>query len=183
MSQPKSSELKRQCIQKGIVFHRGGGSGKGGRYICEDFRRLLEYHGAPRPSLSPLPLSLSKSAKASTAHIHSSEGDKCLICFDKLSEVARLPCGHDSFHYQCILKWENTCPLCRSHYSVDDIVIDNVRTNNISIIANKDSVTRHESYIKIQLPFTSNDTVEIVETTVKVKINGNVFVISIGNRE
>jgi hypothetical protein len=42
---------------------------------------------------------------------------ECCICMDKnTNNWVDIPCGH-SFHYECIIEWNqtsNTCPICRS---------------------------------------------------------------------
>nr|QBK89851.1 MAG: ring finger domain protein [Pithovirus LCPAC101] len=176
MSQARKKDLRNECLSKGIDLPKSRGSGKSGYYLLSDYKQLLDRHN--RPTAAPIQPSPSNYMDPS-----SSEDDKCAICMDDINERACLPCGHSQFHYHCLLRWKETCPLCRSNYSNDDIVVHNVDAvepqDNIHIQASKTSVSKQDSCIKIQLPFTDTDTVEIVETTVKIKINGNMFVVTI----
>ena len=43
---------------------------------------------------------------------------ECCICLDKIvtDDVASLSCGHDTFHFDCIVAWAEKspmCPMCR----------------------------------------------------------------------
>ncbi|KAA0044413.1 E3 ubiquitin-protein ligase RNF181-like protein [Cucumis melo var. makuwa] len=53
------------------------------------------------------------------------EGD-CSVCLDELDcgkrEVIRIPCGH-VYHESCIFEWlnnNNSCPLCRTSFPLDN---------------------------------------------------------------
>jgi Ring finger domain len=42
--------------------------------------------------------------------------EECVICYNKLSRIKKLPCGHE-FCGKCIDRWlrtSNTCPTCRN---------------------------------------------------------------------
>jgi hypothetical protein len=45
--------------------------------------------------------------------------EDCAICSEQMfTEFYILECGH-TFHYNCLQRWtKNTCPLCRTDYSL-----------------------------------------------------------------
>lgn len=50
--------------------------------------------------------------------IPNNNNTECVICLENLDQrVMLFPCGHTQFHEKCINK-TNTCPLCRSAYTM-----------------------------------------------------------------
>ena len=48
----------------------------------------------------------------------------CNICFEKLKKPALVPCCHNLFCGECLMKWlsrNNTCPLCRQSLTISNL--------------------------------------------------------------
>lgn len=75
-----------------------------------------------------------KASELLYCHLHVPRSDvDCVICMNKLFDVAVIPCGHQ-FHYQCLRKWfryNTSCPICRC------VVIHNINKQEYQRIMNK----------------------------------------------
>lgn len=70
----------------------------------------------------------------------------CSICFDKLSNETsykKWNCSH-SFHQDCIISWNNGCPICRT----TDLIKPNYTITglNLGILKTFDSANNYEHY-------------------------------------
>lgn len=90
-------------------------------------RRLFRHPHQPTNQPHPTILTMTTSNDDCThqhrgKHEHESHRRRCVVCLDDIHDendvCARLPCGHDNFHVQCINTWLaycERCPLCAAH--------------------------------------------------------------------
>ncbi len=57
--------------------------------------------------------------------------EECIICYDTLNSISTITfanCIHGNcVHPKCILRWKDTCPLCRTVIYDNNHTIDNIQ--------------------------------------------------------
>ncbi|XP_064640345.1 E3 ubiquitin-protein ligase AMFR-like [Lineus longissimus] len=84
------------------------------RYLFYEFQRRIKRH----KNYLRVVNSMEKRFSMATAEDLEADDD-CAICWDKMEQARKLPCGH-IFHYSCLRSWleqDTTCPTCRTSLS------------------------------------------------------------------